>query len=303
MSNEQPAGEWDPLNCIPPYNNIPIFTPQPYEGPINIPTIFGPALPTTLELAKALRDCFADTNGRVPTKPLDELISRYEPSLDAAPKAPVSHYERPRKHAHSTTFYICACGYEFLDEKDLLKHIYDNGGISLSAPPVPPSPTLEVGHYEVPNNFVGDEVYYTCKCTKIFKSYEELQHHLITDYKLEKEDGEQLEANRLALTAEQTETAIRFLQLLASDDSTHYELAEEMNEFLEEIGVKKKELPEGTMPMTEQAALAHNLNTLCKECGARTASVGAMDCKGDHWTDKGRAYWGLDKYGNKRSSM
>jgi len=32
----------------------------------------------TIELARVLRDTFADTNGRIPTKYLDEFIERYD---------------------------------------------------------------------------------------------------------------------------------------------------------------------------------------------------------------------------------
>lgn len=58
-----------------------------FPHPVNTPPIFGP---TTLELAKAFRDCFKQTNGRIPHEPLDELITRYFGNLvfDVTPELP-----------------------------------------------------------------------------------------------------------------------------------------------------------------------------------------------------------------------
>ncbi len=57
----------------------------PSDNPFNVPSVeyIHPLPgPTTLELAKALRDCFKATGGKVPTAPLDELIERYDFTID-----------------------------------------------------------------------------------------------------------------------------------------------------------------------------------------------------------------------------
>lgn len=73
--------------CYIPLVNNCFPTPTPFEPipnhidyPISIPsTWIVPSLgPTTLELAKVLRECFKKINGRVPTGPLDQLIEKYE---------------------------------------------------------------------------------------------------------------------------------------------------------------------------------------------------------------------------------
>jgi len=51
------------------------LNPQPKTVKVNI---FNPDGPTNLELAKALRECFLATQGRIPTAPLDQLIAQYD---------------------------------------------------------------------------------------------------------------------------------------------------------------------------------------------------------------------------------
>lgn len=78
MSNNDPFpfGPMEPDDCIP--NKNPFGDFEGNDFPINIPTVFMPIQPSMLEVLKALRECFAATNGRVPTGPLDTLIAKYD---------------------------------------------------------------------------------------------------------------------------------------------------------------------------------------------------------------------------------
>ncbi len=141
----------------PPIN--PIFNPLPndYPGdyPSNIPIVFGPANPTILELVKALRECFAATDGRVPTAPLDELIGKYDP-----------------------LFTIGVVDGKVV--KTAVKDIMKAKGFELNKiakfPPEPPKGGFsEVEHTWL--NLYSDDPTFNCKCGEEFETHKALMDH------------------------------------------------------------------------------------------------------------------------------
>ncbi len=90
-------------------------------------------------------------------------------------------------------------------------------------------------------NYFVAKALFICRCGVHFHTHQQLLDHTAElnepkDTRSMGSVGAAIEYTAHKETVGKLDRAVRLLQLLADDDSTHYELAEEIQEFLKEIG-------------------------------------------------------------------
>ena len=91
---DQHAGDYNPQGCVPPNPIWQQSDPLQPNPMISIPSVWTNPDMTVLDLAKALRECFAQTHGRIPVEPLDREIEKTENPLMQINIPPKSGHEQ-----------------------------------------------------------------------------------------------------------------------------------------------------------------------------------------------------------------